>query len=116
MAYLNDENLDWDKTRNPKLIKEAKRVHGYKCQACNFEFKNKYGEFGKDYIECHHENVLSERPEEEWNEFVKTSINDVKVLCSNCHRMVHHRRPALSFIELLELLKNECWWNLIQNI
>ena len=93
--------------RNPKLIKEAKRVHGYKCQACNFEFKNKYGEFGKDYIECHHENVLSERPEEEWNEFVKTSINDVKVLCSNCHRMVHHRRPALSFLELLKILKND---------
>ena len=42
-------------------------------------------ETGKDYIECHHENVLSERPEEEWSNEVKTSIDDIKVLCSNCH-------------------------------
>ena len=91
--------------RNPKLIREAKRIHEYKCQACGFEFKDKYGDFGKDYIECHHENVLSERPEEEWSNEVKTSIDDIKVLCSNCHRMVHHKRPALSFNELLDLLE-----------
>tara|TARA_B100000953_G_C17955460_1_gene401305 strand:- start:64 stop:963 length:900 start_codon:yes stop_codon:yes gene_type:complete len=90
--------------RNPKLIREAKRLHGYKCQACGFEFKDKYGEFGKDYIECHHENVLSERPEEEWSDDVKTSINDVKVLCSNCHRMIHHKKPAITFQKLLGLL------------
>ena len=68
-------------------------------------FKDKYGDFGKDYIESHHENVLSERPEEEWSNEVKTSIDDIKVLCSNCHRMVHHKRPALSFNELLDLLE-----------
>jgi predicted HNH restriction endonuclease len=93
--------------RNPKLIREAKRTHGYKCQACGFEFKDKYGDFGKDYIECHHENVLSERPEEEWSNEVKTSVDDIKVLCSNCHRMIHHKRPALSFDELLELLEKK---------
>ena len=93
--------------RNPKLIREAKRTHGYKCQACGFEFKDKYGDFGKDYIECHHENVLSERPEEEWSNEVKTSLDDIKVLCSNCHRMIHHKRPALSFDELLELLEKK---------
>ena len=51
--------------RNTTLVKEAKRLHGYKCQACEFVFGDKYGEFGKDYIECHHENVLSERPKKE---------------------------------------------------
>ena len=91
--------------RNPGLVRKAKRLYGYKCQACGFEFKNKYGEFGEDYIECHHENVLSERPKEDWSEEVKTSIEDVKVLCSNCHRMIHHKRPALSFQELLILLE-----------
>ena len=92
-------------SRNPQLVREAKRVFGYKCQACGFEFKEKYGEFGKDYIECHHENVLSERPENEWEEEVKTSLNAVKVLCSNCHRMIHHKRPALTFDQLLQLLR-----------
>ena len=93
-------------TRNPRLIKEAKKIHGYRCQACSFKFKDKYGKFGQNFIECHHENVLSERPEQDWNNDVKTSINDVKVLCSNCHRMIHHKRPALTFQELLRLLKN----------
>jgi len=92
--------------RNPKLVREAKKLHKFKCQACGFEFKDKYGEFGKDYIECHHENVLSERSEKDWSTDVKTTVDDVKVLCSNCHRMVHHKRPALKFDELLELLKN----------
>lgn len=92
-------------SRNPQLVREAKRVFGYKCQACGFEFKDKYGEFGKDYIECHHENVLSERPENEWEEEVRTSLNAVKVLCSNCHRMIHHKRPALTFDQLLQLLR-----------
>lgn len=41
--------------------------------ACEFVFAEKYGEFGKDYIECHHENVLSERPENEWNMDTYTS-------------------------------------------
>lgn len=93
-------------TRNPALVREAKKRHGYKCQACDFEFKDKYGDFGKDYIECHHENVLSERPEKDWSNDIMTSIDDIKVLCSNCHRMIHHKRPALSFEELLQLLNN----------
>ena len=92
-------------SRNPQLVKEAKRVFGYKCQACGFEFKDKYGDFGKDYIECHHENVFSERPENEWKDYITTSLDSVKVLCSNCHRMIHHKRPALTFDELLKLLK-----------
>jgi len=92
--------------RNPKLVREAKKLHKFKCQACEFEFKDKYGEFGKNYIECHHENVLSERPEKDWSKDVKTTIDDVKVLCANCHRMVHHKRPALKFVELIELLKS----------
>ena len=93
--------------RNTTLVKEAKRLHGYKCQACEFVFGDKYGEFGKDYIECHHENVLSERPKNEWNKGVTTSINQVKVLCSNCHRMIHHKRPAISFDKLIKILSND---------
>lgn len=92
--------------RNPQLVSDAKKTLGYVCQACGFDFESVYGELGKEYIECHHENVLSERSEKEWNENITTSLEQVKMLCANCHRMIHKRRPALSFQELKEYLKS----------
>ena len=92
--------------RNPNLKKDAIKAKGsLKCEACGFLFEEKYGKFGADYIECHHENPLSERPEKEWTDELKTSIEDVKLLCSNCHRMIHHTRPAKKFSYLVEIVK-----------
>ena len=94
--------------RNPNLKRDAIKERDYQCEACNFKFEDKYGEYGADYIECHHENPLSERPEREWSDELKTSINDVRLLCSNCHRMIHHTRPAKDFKFLKSIInKNE---------
>jgi hypothetical protein len=90
--------------RNPKLKKDAIKLRGCRCEACDFKFEEKYGEFGADYIECHHENPLSERPEVDWTDELKTSIDDVKLLCSNCHRMIHHTRPAKDFDFLTSII------------
>ena len=107
MEYLETRRKISESTffaRNPNLKSAAIRQRGYKCEACNFQFKDKYGEYGADYIECHHENPLSERPEGEWSNELKTSIDDVKLLCSNCHRMIHRTRPAKDFKFLTRLL------------
>jgi hypothetical protein len=93
-------------TRNPKLAREAKKYYGYTCQACKFDFQVKYGELGKGYIECHHLNPLSERPEEEWHQEIRTKLSDVTVLCANCHRMIHKRKPALSLEDLKRYIRN----------
>lgn len=90
--------------RNHNLVKSAKAFYGDTCQACNFNYQKKYGELGLGYIECHHLNPLSERPESEWDENIKTSIEDVTVLCANCHRMIHRRRPALTVEELKAII------------
>lgn len=87
--------------RNPKLTKLAKKHHGTVCQGCGFDFSNVYGELGEGYIEAHHLNPLSERAEKEWSNELRTSLAEVTVLCANCHRMIHRKRPALT----LELLK-----------
>ena len=33
----------------------------------------------------------------------KTSISDLVLICSNCHRMIHRKKPWLSIDELKEL-------------
>lgn len=36
------------------LSKAAKRVHGFTCQCCGFNFEQAYGVLGREYIEAHH--------------------------------------------------------------
>jgi hypothetical protein len=91
--------------RNPQLTEAVKRNYGFRCQVCRFDFAAKYGELGYGYIEAHHLNPLSERPELEWTDELRTSVDDVTVLCANCHRMIHRRRPALSLKELWEIVQ-----------
>ncbi len=72
--------------RNEKLAREAKKIHGYKCKACKFDFAQYYGEIGKGFIEAHHLVPLSELGGERIRLDPK---KDFTVLCSNCHRMIH---------------------------
>ncbi|WP_198173028.1 HNH endonuclease [Hymenobacter ginkgonis] len=83
-------------TRNPRLAAEAKRLHHYTCEVCGFNFEQHYGALGQDFAECHHKNPLAERPEELWAQGLTTSLDEVAVVCANCHRMLHRQRPALS--------------------
>lgn len=92
--------------RNAKLVKLAKQEYGATCQACGFDFKGKYGAIGTGYIECHHLSPLAERSEDEWSKGIRTNLKEVTVLCANCHRMVHRRRPALALEELQEAIRN----------
>jgi 5-methylcytosine-specific restriction protein A len=69
------------------------------CAACGLDFHAKYGEVGRGYIECHHTIPVSELQPDS-----TTKLKDVVLLCPNCHRMVHRRRPWLSVKELGLLL------------
>jgi len=69
------------------------------CEACSFDFASRYPRHGDDFMECHHIKPLSEfSPGEE------TTLDDLALLCSNCHRMVHYRRPWLDMKELNQVL------------
>lgn len=88
--------------RNQKASKAAKKVHGYKCQACGFDFEETFGEIGSNYIEAHHLTPLSELPEE-----VTVALNprtDFAVLCANCHRMIHRKQAPKSVEGLRSLI------------
>ncbi len=65
------------------------------CEVCGFDFLATYGERGRGFIECHHLVPVRElRPNS------VTTLDDLALLCANCHRMIHARRPWLSVDEL----------------
>lgn len=90
--------------RNQKLITEVKTNFKSKygrlnCQICGFDFENVYGIIGKDFVECHHIIPVSEMLDNH-----KTKIEDIVILCSNCHRMIHRKRPWLRIEDLKKLI------------
>jgi hypothetical protein len=91
--------------RNPALTDAAKKKYGFVCQICKFDFGRAYGPLGEGYIEAHHLSPLSERNPSTWTEKLRTSVDQVRVLCANCHRMIHRRRPALSIEDVRRALR-----------
>lgn len=88
--------------RNPQNRKNAIRIHGTKCMVCGFDFGETYGDWGKDFIEVHHNKPLYSLSEE-------TEVNpytDLVCVCSNCHKMIHRKKNAiLSIDDLKKMLK-----------
>jgi 5-methylcytosine-specific restriction protein A len=91
--------------RNPALVRLVKtralKASGrLACAVCRFDFARTYGSPGEGYIECHHTLPLSAAAGR-----TRTRAEDIALLCSNCHRMVHRRRPWLGIEELSTLVE-----------
>lgn len=95
MAFTRPEgrlmqSIHLRRERNFQLINEAKKLfkktHGGKlfCEICRFSFKEVYGSIGENFIEAHHIIPVSQMKIDH-----KTSISELMMLCSNCHRMAH---------------------------
>ncbi len=91
--------------RNTALVKEAKararRAGKLRCVICDFDFFREYGDVGEGFIECHHAVPLSSYAKNH-----KTRVEDLALICSNCHRMLHRKRPWLTIVQLSKLRSN----------
>ncbi|MEV4457357.1 HNH endonuclease [Microbispora sp. NPDC049633] len=63
-----------------------------------FDFEHTYGPRGAGYIECHHIVPLHVSGP------VTTKLDDLALVCSNCHRMIHRSAPWLTPSELRKLV------------
>lgn len=86
--------------RNQRLSNEAKRVHGYICEVCGFNFEQIYGPLGKNYIEAHHKIPLHRLSTSD--RFRLSAKDDFAVVCSNCHSMLHRPGTPATFDEFLK--------------
>jgi predicted HNH restriction endonuclease len=75
------------------------------CEACDFDFKEVYGELGEGFIEIHHIVPISYFRNSSVEKSLSEAMTNVAALCSNCHRMIHRKRDyVLSVLELRDIL------------
>jgi predicted restriction endonuclease len=86
--------------RNNQARKECIEHFGMNCQVCGFNFKEKFGEIGKNFIHVHHKIEISTIGKE----YSVNPITDLIPVCPNCHSMLHKRKPAFSIDELKEIM------------
>lgn len=89
--HLGDEDLRHLREhkrieRNRKLALSAKKIHGYACKACGFDFEHRYGSIGRHFIEVHHLTPIANLGGQR---LTLNPSTDFTVLCSNCHSMIH---------------------------
>jgi 5-methylcytosine-specific restriction enzyme A len=54
------------------------------CEVCGFDFAASYGEIGVGFIEAHHLVPIAKL-----TKLRISSLSDLALVCSNCHRMLH---------------------------
>lgn len=79
--------------RNRDIVRQklesVRRTHGVvRCEACHFVASGRYRDLTSDLVEVHHRRPLSEAAGA-----VETRLEDLAVLCPNCHRAIHATRP-----------------------
>lgn len=73
---------------------------GYSCYVCGFNFLERYGLLGKDYIEVHHTTPVSEMGDD----YEFDIDRDLVPVCSNCHSMLHRKKPPYTIDELQDVI------------
>src|SRR5260370_9993997 len=82
--------------RSARLRIAAKRRWGTRCYCCGLSFEDFYGSVGEGFVIIHHLNPLGNSD----SQARATSVDDVRVVCANCHYIIHGVSPPLGADEL----------------
>jgi hypothetical protein len=98
--------LHLTRERSHTVVSEAKkkalsRDQMLRCEICGFSFIEKYGELGAEFIEAHHTQPISTLESGS-----RTKVEDIALLCANCHRMIHRGERTLTLDELRQKLQS----------
>lgn len=104
-VYEGDRNLKthYEIERSQAIIKHFKTYKlsldaNLKCEICNFSFRKTYGEIGLGLIEVHHIQPISQQ-----TGIHQTKFNDLILVCSNCHSVLHRKLDNKNYITIDEL-------------
>jgi 5-methylcytosine-specific restriction protein A len=92
--------LAWSRSRE-RALRDAKILDAIKespdgrlrcgVPGCGFCFEEMYGDVGKQYAHVHHLNALNHSERE-----VVTTLEDLAIVCANCHAMIHRNNECRS--------------------
>lgn len=86
--------------RAAKLADAAERAPDgrLRCEVpgCGFDFFERYGHIGRGFAHVHHVLPLAES-----DGGVQTRLNDLAVVCANCHAMIHRGRESRPLVGLI---------------
>lgn len=86
--------------RNRTIIAAKKALSNGACEICGFNFKMKYRLSEKDCLVAHHLNPIGFR-----RKATLTSMNDILLVCPNCHAVAHTHNPPISPVKLKKMIK-----------
>jgi len=93
-AYLAEALF---RRRNRALIQAKKANSDYRCEVCEFNFEERYGLIGRERILAHHLKAIAGGPS-------ITTLDDIALVCANCHAIIHMKHPMFSIGELRKLV------------
>jgi len=86
--------------RNRALIAAKKANSDGRCDICGFSFKERYGSLNRDCLIAHHIHPIGQRQGSS-----KTNLDDIALLCPNCHAAIHTQDPPISLENLRKRLR-----------
>ena len=101
--------------RDSNIVKIAKELFKIKnngslfCEICGFDFSKEYGDIGNDFIEAHHKTPISKV-----DSSTITRADDLLMVCSNCHSMLHKGENWIDY-NTLKKTSNKYWRNGFSN-
>lgn len=85
------------RTRSRELRKAALDYYAANgrliCEVCEFDFASAYPSVGEGYIQLHHLRPVAFLEGEPLR--MEDAIANVRLLCANCHQMVHREHPPI---------------------
>jgi hypothetical protein len=92
--------LHLQRERNQTIVRNKKKHSAsLNCEVCGFSFVRAYGRAASNYCEVHHLLPLSEV-----EDATQTRIEDLAILCANCHRVVHLHNPPYTLQQVRSML------------
>lgn len=87
--------------RDRSIVNKRKQLSrdNLACEVCGFDFAARFGPLGDGYIEAHHTLPLAHSGP------TRTKPSDLALVCANCHRMLHRRRPWSTVDDLRALVR-----------
>lgn len=90
--------------RSARLREEAKRKYGLSCYCCGFNFEEFYGERACGRAIVHHLEMFKG----DNRKGRLSTVNDVRVVCANCHYVIHLSEEPLD-VDLLGAEIEKSW-------